>query len=188
MPDAVSTKPNDPTTRPSDEADKKQLEQAKAEGAKYLEAVTYMAEEVADTGGKTEAGDYLVAFAQESAEGMYHLKGDGLEWVEPEKGLNCHIEVAVMDAVDHRFIPYLDIECKLTRDGEKDISFKPQFLWHAGLFHYGKNIEVPGEGSYDLHIHIAAPDFPRHDKTNGKRYGKPVDVTFNDVKITTGRG
>ena len=102
-----------PPSRPSGEADEKQLEQAKAEGQAYIKSLDYMVNEVADTGGKKRAGEYLVGFAQERAEGMYHLKDGELEWVAPTDE-NCHIEIAVVDATDHRFIPYLDIEVTVT--------------------------------------------------------------------------
>ena len=182
-----TTPSKEPPNRPSDEADEKQLEQAKAEGQAYVQSLDYMANEVADTGGKKRAGEYLVGFAQERAEGMYHLKNGGLEWVEPTDE-NCHIEIAVVDAVDNRFIPYLDIEVTVMNDsGDEVTTFSPQFLWHPGLYHYGKDIKVPGDGTYTLHVKIAPPNFPRHDKVNGKRYAEPVEVVFEDVQIKTGQ-
>jgi hypothetical protein len=73
-----------------------------------------MVDEVADTGGKQRAGDYLVGFAQERAEGMYMLKAEGqLEWAEVGDE-NCHLEVSVSDAADGRFIPYLTVHATLT--------------------------------------------------------------------------
>ena len=66
-----------PTRRPSDEADAKQLEMARQEGEAYHRSLNYMANEVADTGGEQQAGDYIVAFAQERAEGMYMLREEG---------------------------------------------------------------------------------------------------------------
>nr|MDQ6925353.1 iron transporter [Candidatus Eremiobacteraeota bacterium] len=61
------------------------------------------------------------------------------------------------------------------------------FLWHPGLYHYGKNLEVPGDGRYTLLVEIAAPSFPRHDKKNGRRYAEAVTVEFRDIPIKTGR-
>ena len=184
---ALTTTASEPLTRPSDEADEQQLQQARAEGQAYLTSLNYMANEVADTGGKKRAGEYLVGFAQERAEGMYHLRDGGLTWLEPEDE-NCHIEVAVVDAADHRFIPYLDIEVTvLDAEGTEVTTFEPQFLWHPGLYHYGKDIKLPGDGTYTLQIKIAPPSFPRHDEVNGKRYAEPVDVTFENVQIKTGR-
>lgn len=178
-----------PPRKPSDEADKKQLEMAKAEGEAYQKSLKYMVEEVADTGATKEAGDYLIGIAQERAEGMYHLEGEGkLEWKEAEKEMNCHLEVSVSDRADHRFIPQLDIEATMTKEsGETVGPFEIPFLWHPGLYHYGKDLKVPGDGRYDIKIKIAPPTFMRHDKTNGKRYAETVEVTFKNVEVTTGR-
>lgn len=187
MQKAASVAAHQPPAKASDEADKNQLRMAAEEGKKYIESLEYMATKVADTGAKLRAGDYIVAFAQERAEGMYHLKGGKLEWVEAAKDMNCHMEIAVADATDNRFIPYLDIECTLSQDGKKVLSFKPDFLWHPGLYHYGKDLKLPsGSGTYDLTVKIAPPEFPRHDKTNGKRFAEPVEAEFKGIKISAG--
>src|SRR3954471_3232295 len=100
---------NPHSERPSDEANRKQLAIAQREGAAYQEGLRVMATEIADTGGIQQAGDYIVGFAQERAEGMYHLRGEGrLDWMEPEDE-NCHLEISVSDTGDGRFIPYLTI-------------------------------------------------------------------------------
>jgi hypothetical protein len=52
-----------PPEQPSDEADRKQLEMARAEGDAYHRSLLYMAQEVADSGGQQRAGDYIVAYA-----------------------------------------------------------------------------------------------------------------------------
>jgi len=173
--------------RPSDEADKHQLELSRREGAAYRRSLTYMAEEVAHTGATKEVNGYLVGIAQEEAEGMYHLEDGELVWKAPQEE-NCHIEVSVSDADDNRFIPQLDVEVTLVaEDGTEVGPFKTPFLWHPGLYHYGRNVKVPGDGSYKVVVDIAAPTFPRHDKTNGKRYGEPVHVEFDGIDIKTGQ-
>lgn len=183
---SASVRPMDPPSRPSDEADRRQLELAKAEGARYMDALRYMIDEVAHTGDLQHAGDYLVGVAEEKAEGMYALEDGHLRWVEPGDA-NCHIEVAVLDATDHRFIPGLQIQAKLkNRDGEI-AAFEVPFLWHPGLYHYGRNIKVPGPGRYDLEIRIDPPRFMRHDRVNGRRYAEPVSVTFEGLDIETGQ-
>ena len=70
----------------SDEVDDRQLELAKAEGEAYTRSLDYMIEEVADAGGDMRtAGDYVVGYAQEEAEGMYRLESEGeFEWTEPD--------------------------------------------------------------------------------------------------------
>lgn len=59
--------PMDPT---SDEADPRQLELAREQGQAYRRALEHMASVVADDGGTQLAGDYLVGYAIEEAEGM----------------------------------------------------------------------------------------------------------------------
>ncbi|MCO6187852.1 iron transporter [Rhizobium sp. L1K21] len=174
---------------PSEEADKRQLELAREEGKAYNKSLEYMVTEVAHTGAKKQVEDYIVAIAQEEAEGMYRPDGEGgLKWQEPDEE-NCHIEVSVSDAADHRFIPGLEIEVTLTaEDGAKIGPLTTPFLWHPGLYHYGANVKVPDAGKYDVTVNIAAPSFARHDETNGKRYAKPVEVVFEGVDIKTGQG
>ena len=173
---------------PSDEVDERQLELAAEEGDAYLQSIEYMANEVAHTGDMTEAGDFRVAFAQEEAEGMYHLRDEGdLEWVEPDDE-NCHLEVAVADADDGRFVPELDVEATLVpEDGDEVGPVEVPYVWHPGLHHYGVNLSVPGDGTYTIRIRVDSPTFPRHDETNGDRYAESVEVEFEDVGVETGR-
>lgn len=184
----MTTSARKPPEKPSDEADRHQIAMAKKEGAAYHASLKYMAEEVADSGGMKHAGDYIVAYAQERAEGMYMLKGEGkLDWDAPTDE-NCHLEISVSDAGDQRFIPYLEITATLTPENGKAVGpFEVPFVWHPGLYHYGTNIKVPGDGDYRLDIKIKPPTLMRHDEVNGKRYAKTVDVTFDKVPIKTGQ-
>ena len=172
----------------SDEVDERQLELAAEAGEAYQNALEYMANEVAHTGGKQEVGDYLVGFAQEEAEGMYVLKDEGrVEWVEPGDA-NCHLEVAVCDADDGRFLPGVTVIATLTsEDGERVGPTEVPFLWHPGLYHYGKNLAVPDDGTYTLELRVEPPTFKRHDEENGDRYAESVEVTFEDVDVETGQ-
>lgn len=185
---STDTPSRTPPSRVSDEADKNQLEMAKAEGGAYQKSLAYMVEDVADTGGTTRAGDYIIGYAQERAEGMYMLRSENqLEWDEVGEE-NCHLEVSVSDAADGRFIPYLMVQATLTSEaGEAVGPTEIPFVWHPGVYHYGKNLKIPGDGSYTLHIRIDAPTFMRHDEVNGKRYAEVVEVTFENVQVTTGK-
>jgi hypothetical protein len=176
-----------PPMEKSDEANKEQLQMAIDQGMAYKTALDHMANEEADDGGEVHIGDYLVAYAVESAEGMYHMQSGGLEWIEPGDE-NCHIEISVRDAADQRFIPYLDITVEvLEADGNSLGSHTQPFVWHPWLYHYGRNWQVPGDGEYTLKVSIKAPDFPRHDEKNGERYGDDVNVKFEGVRINAGQ-
>jgi hypothetical protein len=175
------------TQKPSDEADERQLRMASAEGKAYAKSLDYMATKVADNGAEKPAGDYIIGIAQERAEGMYHMMDGKLVWHEAGN-TNCHLEVSVRDAADERFVPYLTVRATLTPRGGKPMRpVTVPFVWHPGLYHYGTNLKVPGDGRYTILIEIAPPDFMRHDKTNGRRYAKPVSVTFRNFEIKTGK-
>ena len=57
------------------------------------------------------------------------------------------------------------------------------YVWHPGLHHYGINLEVPGDGTYTIRVHVEPPTFHRHDETNGDRYAESVEVEFEDVPL-----
>jgi len=172
--------------QPSDEAKRQQIALAKEQGSAFQHAVDNMTQKTAH-GAEQRVGDYLIGYAIEEAEGLYHLRDGGLEWVEPQDE-NAHVEVVVRNAVDGRFIPGLTVYATLTDSSGDEVGTHEQpFLWHPWIYHYGRNWRVPGDGDYTLHIHVDAPKFPRHDKTNGKLYAEPADVTFEQVTIKAGR-
>lgn len=157
---------------------------AHAQGKAYRTAVHEMINTVAHDGGETHAGEFVVAYATEKAEAMYHLENGQLSLQEPKEG-QAHFEVSVRDADDDRFVPELDVEITVTApDGTHVATEKLPMLWHPWLYHYGANLDVPEAGpGYSMEVVIAPPTFGRHDKTNGRRYTEPVRVTFTDVKV-----
>lgn len=177
-----------PPMEQSEEADQAGLDLAMKEGEAYGRTLQHMAQEVADDGGEKPAGDYLVGYAIEKAEGMYRFVDGQLRWEEPGEE-NLHVEVAVRDGADGRFIPGLTIHATLIDGSGQEVGTHLQpFLWHPYLFHYGRNWTVPGDGTYTLRIRIDPPEFMRHDEVNGKRFAEPVQVEFTGVKVKTGKG
>ncbi len=175
------------TMRPSAEATREQLELGRQQGESLENAISEMTKHEAHAGGQQTVGDYIVGYAVESAEGLWHPRGGKLEWVEPTEE-NAHIEIAVRDAADGRFIPALDVRLTvLDAEGREVGTHRQPYLWHPWLYHYGRNWTVPGDGRYTLRVHIAAPEFARHDHVNGNRYADPVNVEFRDVSIKTGQ-
>lgn len=170
----------------SDEANKKQLQLAQEQGDAYQKALEHMTKKEAH-GDQKRAGDYIVGYAVEHAEGMYHRHDGHLIWHNPENE-NVHVEITVQDGADRRFIPGLTVYVTLVDAGGKLIGTHQQpFLWHPWLFHYGLNWEVPGDGRYTIRVRIEAPDFMRHDKENGNRFLEPVEVEFTRIEIETGQ-
>jgi hypothetical protein len=180
------TSSQNPPMKQSDEANQKQLELAQEQGSAFKNAIKAMKRE-ADTAMEKTASDYMVAIAIEKAEGMYHLENNQLVWQNPTDQ-NAHIEVVVCDGADGRFVPGLQVTVAVTDQNGKEIGRHEQpYLWHPWLYHYGRNWVLPGDGSYHITVHIEAPEFARHDKKNGLRYAKPVDVNFENVQVKTGQ-
>jgi hypothetical protein len=172
--------------QPSDEINDQQLMLAKKQGEALQQALQNMIQEEA-RGQRITQGDYIIAWASEKAEGMYILHGGQLEWQEPNEE-NTHIEVAVCSSAEGRFIPGLIVSVTLIdRAGNMIGSHQQPFLWHPWLYHYGRNWQVPDEGPYTVWIRVEPPDFPRHDKTNGRRFVHPVEVRFPNVTLSIGR-
>lgn len=184
---ASKPKTRTPPMRQSDEADEKQLGMARKQGDAFQAAAEHMMNKEADNGGEQHVGDYFVGYAVESAEGLYQLEDGELKWQEPEAE-NVHMEIAVRDAADGRFIPALEVRLTVLDEQGKEVGSHPQpFLWHPWLYHYGRNWKVPGDGKYTLRVRIEAPTFHRHDKKNGLRYREPVEVEFKNVRVETGQ-
>lgn len=180
------TQSHTPTARPSDEATEEQLRLAREQGETFGRAVRHMTEKEAH-GAEQQAGDYLVGYAVEDAEGMYHLEGGDLVWHNPQDE-NAHIEIVVRDAADGRFIPGLRVHVTVVDQGGHELgTHQQELLWHPWLYHYGRNWRLPGDGAYTLRVRIDPATFMRHDRTNGRRFSQPVAVEFTDVTIKTGQ-
>ncbi len=171
----------------SDEADERQLQLAREQGEAYARALRHMTGEVAEDGGEQRAGDYLIGYAVEEAEGMYEWSDGELRWREPGED-NLHVEIAVCDGADGRFVPGLSVTATLVApDGSVVGTYEHPLLWHPMIYHYGRNWQVPGDGEYTLRVHVEPPSFMRHDEINGRRFTEPVDVEFAGVTVVTGQ-
>lgn len=176
--------PMDPT---SSEADAKQLELARRQGEAYRKALDHMVETVAHGGGMQPKDQYLIGYAVEEAEGMYEWEDGELVWREPEDE-NLHVEIAVCDASDGRFVPALTVYGTLIDPDGNDLgTYEHPLLWHPMIYHYGRNWTVPQDGEYTLKVRIEPATFMRHDEINGKRFAAPVETEFTGVKVERGQ-
>lgn len=177
-----------PPTDVTDEATAEGLRLAQAAGNAYAEMVDYFIANVATSGAKQAAGEYIVGVAAEHAEPLYEVRGGELHLAEPPAGTNAHLEVVVMDGADKRFVPELMVHVTLEDDRGKEVgTYHLPFLWHPTMYHYGRSIHIPADGTYTMRVGIEMPTFGRHDKTNGQRYPAPVVAEFSNIRITTGR-
>lgn len=179
--------PDRPPMNPvTDEATSRQLELARRQGDAYGAALDHMVGSVAQGGGIREAGDYLVGYAIEEAEGMYVMRNGDLVWQEPDG--NLHVEIVVRDASDGRFVPGLDVSVTMyDAEGNELGTNRQDMVWHPMLYHYAHNWTVPGDGAYSMKVEVGAAPFRRHDEVNGKRFAEPVTVTFEQIQAETGQ-
>ena len=172
--------------QPSEESTRAEIVLGKAEGAAYAAALLYLSNVEASDSGQQTIGDYIVAYAIEEAEGLYHMRDGRLEFHEPTDE-NCHLEVSVRSSADGRFLPGLNVNVTLAENSGNEVGrYELPFLWHPWIYHYGKSITVARDGQYRRRVRFDPPQFPRHDKVNGKRFDQAVDVEFR-VRIKTGR-
>lgn len=173
----------DPTAE--EETDRRIRDLAREAGAAYQRAFGY-----ATRGGDAavrEAAEYAIAYRQVPADGLYRRGDDGLEWVDPTAE-NCQIRVAVTDADDGRFLPGLAVRATLrASDGSAVGPVDLPFAWHPEAYYYGRNVTVPGDGTYDLEVEVAPADDPRCDRERGDRFADSASVTYEGVAVTCGQ-
>ncbi len=173
----------DPNTS---EASAQQLDLACEQGEAYGRALRHMIEDIAHDGGEQPAGQYLIGYAIEEAEGMYAWEGSELVWHEPGDG-NLHLEVSVRDASDGRFVPDVSVHATLVApDGQEVGTHEQPLIWHPMLYHYGRNWQVPADGEYRLIVRVEPPMFLRHDEVNGCRFSEPVEADFQSISVRRG--
>lgn len=186
--DKLTNKVNpDLTKDTSKESSPNQLQLAVEQGREYLASVEEMTKNEAHDADIKEIHDYLVGCAVEHAEGMYHWENGELVWKNPTENENAHVEIAVADAIDGRFIPGLTVTVTITDSDGNDVgTYQLPYLWHPWLYHYGSNVKVPGTGQYKIDVNFDPPTYMRHDKVHGKRHSKRVETDFM-INIKTGR-
>lgn len=182
------TPPHTPSDQVSDEATRRGLALAHEQGDVYGKALRHMAEQVAKGGGAQRAGEYTVGWAYEDPEGLYHWRDGELMWEEPPDDANVHVEIAVRDGADGRFVFGLGVHLTILDASGRGVgSHDLPFLWHPSLYHYGANIRVPGSGTYTLRARIQPPTYSRHDRVNGRRFIEVVTAEFDRVQLAPRR-
>ena len=168
--------------------DPKKQDVARKQGEAFDAALEIMSQDV-DTCLSVHKDDYIITIACEEAEGSYVPADEkSLTWNAPGKPLNKHIEIVVQDADDHRFLPELSIRCTMRdTNGDGIAEFELPFMWHPFMFHYGSDVELPGEGDYRFSLTIGQPEFGRHDELNGARYKTAVQVDLGPLHLKPGR-
>ncbi len=118
---------------------------------------------------------------------MYMVEDGELTWSNPAEE-NVHIEVAVRDRADGRFVPAVKVFVTVIAPDGTEVGTEEQpLLWHPMLYHYGRNWTVPSDGNYTLRVRVEPPTFMRHDEVNGRRFVTVEEVVFENVRIERGQ-
>src|ERR1700687_3610715 len=127
----------------SAEAGERQLALARLKSSDLRRAFEYMINQEARQ-VQRQAGDYLVSFNVDAAQGEHPPAG------------SAHVEVSVRDAADGRLVPGLTVYATLIDALGYEIGTHQQtHLGHHWLSPYGRNWQLPGAGQYRLRVRIA---------------------------------
>lgn len=175
-----STPVKQPLTVASNEATKKQLALAKAEGDAVNNCVSWLVHRAGSYGGTQKVGEYKISWMISPPEGWYEYNDHHAEWVSPAHA-NAHLWLFVQDGADNRIVPPLDITAEISNaNGTTILNTALPYAWMPLINGYGNNILLPADGSYNLKLNIHPPSYHRHDPYNGDRF---TDETVLQVPL-----
>jgi uncharacterized protein involved in high-affinity Fe2+ transport len=188
VPTDLSTPAILPPFYPSSEATPVQLERALEEGKAVRREIEWVEHEESAASGEVSAGEYLVSYLITPSDDYYDLEAAQSDLPAHHTTVlpgSAHVAVIVRDAADGRIVPGLEIRATLRPDGGgRQITATLPYGWHPILNRYGENIVLP-TGSFSMSVHIAMPEYSRHDSTNGNRFRGDVTARFEKVSVST---
>ena len=104
--------------------------------------------------------------------------GTAMQLVKPPKNVSFHLMVLLNDAQTNVVIPYASVWGTIKEGGKTpfDESLWPMISRYMGP-HYGNDVVLPGDGTYQLSLLISPPVSARHVEYQGV-WLKPHTVTF----------
>lgn len=164
----IASKPWVPPMAVGNEADRKQLDLARRQGAAYAALVDWERQGAAWSAA-TDAADYRLVAAISSAEGQWLGDGGAAHWQEGAAG-QVHLRVFAEDGASARFVPGLTMRALfLSADGAVLGDALLPFALYPVTDAYGANVALP-PGTARLAIQIEPMQMMRHDPYNGDRF------------------
>ncbi|WP_254542780.1 iron transporter [Halomarina pelagica] len=105
--------------------------------------------------GEATAGDYRVALAFTVPHDFWTVTGSEVEKVPKTDEDSIHLMAVVWDPRSGQVLPEGGVSVRVARDGEvvtEEVLY-PMLSQPMG-FHYGANVVLPGDGTYDARIRI----------------------------------
>ncbi|MFC7141100.1 iron transporter [Halosimplex aquaticum] len=129
--------------------------------------------------GTADAGDYKVALTYSYPHRFWRAEGDQPTKVEIQGSDTVHLMTMVWDAETGTVVPNGSITTTITKDGETLVSGKPLWLMlsqNMGV-HAGDNIELDGDGTYEVEIAVS-PFSVRRTGAFRDRFGELGTASF----------
>src|SRR4051794_6968267 len=165
----TTTAPKLPLTVKSNEATKGQLAYARAEGDSIDKCTSWIVSQAGSNGGQVRAGEYKITYAVTAPEGWYEYINQQAQLQQPTNA-NAHLWLFVQDGADGRIVPPLNIKATIRTSAGNLVEQKMmRFAWMPLINGYGKNIQLPDDGTSSLDLSITPPIYHRHDPYNGDR-------------------
>ena len=131
-------------------------------------------EQMEMAGVKRKAG-YACALTYTYPHRFWLVTGTHTKEVAIKSADTMHVMPVVWDVVTGRVLPDVNPKLTVTQDGGSVLSDSPWTMLSQPMgFHYGDNVHLPGDGRYDVTVHVGAPAAKR----TGSLADAPESVSF----------
>jgi hypothetical protein len=156
----TATKPNastpvqPPAAEPGNRGTEEQLRLAQQQGKADTAVLDWVLANSGQLKGDTRAGQMRIAFTITPAEGWWDKAGEGkLAWHDAPDD-NVHLRIFILDLVDGRIIPGLNVRATLTDANGNKQSVPVDFGWYPLMNAYGGNVPMDTDSSYTLRVTV----------------------------------
>lgn len=161
-------------------------ELARGEGDAVRRSVDAMSARATGRGAQQRSGDYEITLAASRAKPFWSMRRGELHFdaLSPDDTSNAHLDIVVREAATGRVMSGLDVRTTILDSRHREIgTYSAGFMWHPWLLHNGVNVRVPSTGRYTVRIRANAPEFRRYGSMAGRRFTRPLDAEFTNVRI-----
>jgi hypothetical protein len=178
----ASTPVQPPSAEPGSGGNEEQLQLALQQGKADTAVLDWVLANSGPLKGDTRAGQMRVAFTITPAEGWWDKAGGGkLAWHQAPDD-NVHLRIFILDLVDGRIIPGLNVRATLTDANGNEQSAPVDFGWYPLMNAYGGNIPMDTNSSYTLRVTVD-PLPSRRVIPSGSRFERTTVAVFPPVQI-----
>ena len=129
--------------------------------------------------GTAEAGPYGVALFFSYPHRFWLVTGEDVEKVEIADDDSVHLMASLWDRETSAVVPTGSLTLEVSRDGEQVLRRPPWPMLSQNMgFHFGDNLALPGEGTYDVAVEVG-PIGARRTGAFRDRFGESASAEFS---------